>query len=73
MAEGIKNKVAIIGMGCTKFGEHFSRSHESLASEAFQEAIKDAGIKRKILTQHGFQAALTRLMWGKAPFPWQAH
>lgn len=47
MAEGIRNKVAIIGMGCTRFGEHWDRSAESLAAEAFEEAIGDAGIDKK--------------------------
>jgi acetyl-CoA C-acetyltransferase len=36
MAEGIRNKVAIVGMGCTKFGEHWDRSAESLVLEAFE-------------------------------------
>ena len=47
MAEGIRNKVAIVGMGCTKFGEHWDRSAESLVLEAFEEAMEDAGIEKK--------------------------
>ena len=47
MAEGIKDKVAIIGMGCTKFGELWDRSPESLMVEAFKEALDDAGIEKK--------------------------
>ena len=47
MAEGIKDKVAIVGMGCTKFGELWDRSPESLIIEAFTEAIEDAGIEKK--------------------------
>jgi acetyl-CoA C-acetyltransferase len=47
MAEGIKDKVAIIGMGCTKFGELWDKSAEDLIVEAFKEAIEDAGIERK--------------------------
>ena len=45
MPEGIKNKVAIIGMGCTKFGELWDKSAEDLMVDAFQEALEDAGIE----------------------------
>ena len=44
MAEGIKDKVAIIGMGCTTFGERWDMSASKLMVEAFTEAIEDAGI-----------------------------
>ncbi len=47
MSEGIKDKVAIIGMGCTKFGELWDKSAEDLMVEAFQEALEDAGIEKK--------------------------
>ena len=47
MPEGIKNKVAIIGMGCTKFGELWDRSAEDLMVDAFEEALEDAGIEKK--------------------------
>jgi acetyl-CoA C-acetyltransferase len=47
MEKGIRNKVAIIGMGCTKFGEFWDKSAEDLIFEAFQEALKDAGIEKK--------------------------
>ena len=47
MADGIKDKVAIIGMGCTTFGEHFDKSAEELIVEACMEAIQDAGINKK--------------------------
>ena len=43
----IKDKVAIIGMGCTKFGERWDADAEDLIVEAFTEAIEDAGIEPK--------------------------
>ncbi len=46
MARGIKDKVAIIGMGCTKFGERWDCGPEELIVEAFNEALADAGIDR---------------------------
>ncbi|HOJ29322.1 MAG TPA: acetyl-CoA acetyltransferase [Spirochaetota bacterium] len=47
MATGIKDKVAIIGMGCTKFGERWDADANALMVEAFNEAIADAGIDPK--------------------------
>ena len=46
MASGIKDKVAIIGMGCTRFGERWDMGAEELMVEAFQECMEDAGIER---------------------------
>jgi acetyl-CoA C-acetyltransferase len=47
MATGIKDKVAILGMGCSKFGERWDASSQDLMAEAFEEALADAGIERK--------------------------
>ncbi len=46
MATGIRDKVAILGMGCTKFGERWNDGPEELMVEAFQECIADAGIDK---------------------------
>ena len=45
MANGIKDKVAILGMGCSKFGERWDASAEDLMVEAYNEAMSDAGIE----------------------------
>jgi len=42
--ESIKDKVAIVGMGCTKFGERWDTGLNDLAIEAAYEAYADAGI-----------------------------
>jgi len=42
--ESIKDKTAIIGMGCTKFGERWDASLEDLAIESAYEAYEDAGV-----------------------------
>jgi len=49
MAEGIKDKVAIIGMGCTKFGERFDAGPQDLIVEAFVECLADAGIEKNAI------------------------
>ena len=46
MATGIRDKVAIIGMGCSRFGERWDSGTEALAVEAFSEALADAGIEK---------------------------
>lgn len=40
-------KVAIVGIGETKFGKHMDRSITDLAAEACIQAIKDAGVSHK--------------------------
>ena len=45
--ESIKDRVAIVGMGCTKFGERWDMGVEDLLVEAGYEAFRDAGIEPK--------------------------
>jgi acetyl-CoA C-acetyltransferase len=45
--ESIKDKIAIIGMGCTKFGENWEQGAEDLLIEAAHEAFADAGVEAK--------------------------
>ncbi len=47
MAEGIRDKVVILGMGCTRFGERWDMSGGDLLVESFTEAMEDAGIEKK--------------------------
>ena len=49
MATGIKDKVAILGMGCSQFGERWDVGAEELMVEAFQEALSDAGIEKNAI------------------------
>lgn len=45
----IKDKVAIIGMGCTKFGELWGKSVDDLITDAAYEACEDAGVDLKAI------------------------
>lgn len=45
MRDTLKDKVAILGAGCTRFGEHLDRSFEDLAAEAAFAALADARIQ----------------------------
>jgi len=44
MASGIRDKVAILGMGCSRFGERWDSGADELMLEAFNEALGDAGV-----------------------------
>ena len=45
--DSIKDKVAIVGMGCVKFGENWDKSLEDMIVDAAYEAFEDAGIEPK--------------------------
>ncbi|WP_270180835.1 acetyl-CoA acetyltransferase [Alkalihalobacillus sp. CinArs1] len=45
--KGIHDKVSVVGMGCTKFSEHWDKSTDDLIIEAAHEALNDAGIELK--------------------------
>ena len=43
----LKNRVAVIGVGCTAFGELYEESAEDLIFEAAGEALRDAGVESR--------------------------
>lgn len=43
-SHGIRDKVAIVGMGCTRFGERWECSTDDLLLEASQGALNSAGV-----------------------------
>ncbi len=45
-SHGIRDQVAIVGMGCTPFAEHFDRGVDDLLVEATAEALDGAGVVR---------------------------
>lgn len=45
--ESIKDKVAIVGMGCTAFGEFWNKDIDDLVIDATYEALGDAGVELK--------------------------
>jgi len=69
MAEGIKDKVAIIGMGCTRFGERWESSAEDLMVEAFVECLEDAGIEKKEIEAAYLGTHFDEVNVGKAALP----
>jgi acetyl-CoA C-acetyltransferase len=69
MASGIKDKVAIIGMGCTAFGELWDKGPEDLIVDAFEEALKDAGIERSRIGAAWIGNALDDINVGNSALP----
>ena len=45
-SHGIKDRVAIVGMGCTRFAEHWDKGLDELLLDATGEAFTSAGVTR---------------------------
>jgi len=43
--QGIKDRIAIIGMSCTKFAEHFDKGLDDLLKEAASKACQSAHVE----------------------------
>lgn len=69
MAQGIKDKVAILGMGCSKFGERWDASPEDLMLEAYNEAMADAGIAPEQLGAAWFSTHMDDVGTGRGGTP----
>ena len=69
MASGIRDKVAILGMGCSKFGERWDKDAEDLMVEAYEEALGDAGIETKQIGAAWLSTALEEQHVGKSGVP----
>lgn len=69
MPRGIKDKVAIIGMGCSKFGERWDCGPEELMVEAYLEAMEDAGIDATQLDAAWFSTHNDDIGTGKGGTP----
>jgi acetyl-CoA C-acetyltransferase len=69
MASGIRDKVAILGMGCSKFGERWDADAEDLIVEAYEEALADAGIETKQIEAAWFATAIEEQHVGKSGVP----
>jgi len=45
-SHGIRDRVAIVGMGCTTFGEHWDKSLDDLIVEVSEETFSSAGVTK---------------------------
>ena len=69
MASGIRDKVAVLGMGCSKFGERWNDNAEGLMVESFSEALADAGIETDQIGAAWFSTAIEEQHVGKSGIP----
>ncbi|MBL4826925.1 MAG: acetyl-CoA acetyltransferase [Spongiibacteraceae bacterium] len=69
MAIGIKDKVAILGMGCSRFGERWDVGPEELMVEAYNEAMQDAGITPEQLDAGWFSTHMEDVGTGRGGIP----
>ena len=69
MASGIRDKVAVLGMGCSKFGERWDAGPDELMVEAYLEAMADAGIEPTQLDAAWFSTHIAEVGTGKGGTP----
>ena len=69
MPQGIRDKVAILGMGCSKFGERWDMDADDLMVEAYAEALSDAGIETKEIDAAWLATAIEEQHVGKSAVP----
>lgn len=69
MPQGIRDKVAILGMGCSKFGERWDMDASDLMVEAYSEAMADAGIETKQIDAAWLATAIEEQHVGKSAVP----
>ncbi len=58
-SHGIKDRVAIVGMGCTKFAEHWDKSSDDLVIDATNEAFASTGVGKQDIDAYWLGTAQT--------------
>src|SRR2546429_1830746 len=53
MSLDLRTRVAVVGVGCTPFGELYEKSPEDLLCDAVDEALADAGCERERIEAAG--------------------
>ena len=58
-SHGIKDKVAIVGMGCTPFREHWDKGADDLLIDAFEETVASCGVTKADIDAYWLGTAQT--------------
>ena len=66
---GVRDKVAMIGMGCTKFDEHWDKDIKDLIVEACYEAFEDAGVEPKDIQAAWWSSAMGGFLGRSLAYP----
>lgn len=69
MPSGLKDKVAILGMGCSRFGERWDVGPEELMVEAYSEALSASGIDPTEIDAAWYSSHYDDIGAGKAGTP----
>lgn len=69
MPSGLKDKVAILGMGCSRFGERWDMGPEELMVEAYSEALIASGIDPTEIDAAWYSSHYDDIGAGKAGTP----
>jgi acetyl-CoA C-acetyltransferase len=69
MANGIKDKAAIVGMGCSRFGERWDCGTEQLLMEAFTEALADSGLEKRAIGAAWLGSCFDKVNIGNSAIP----
>jgi acetyl-CoA C-acetyltransferase len=69
VALGIRDRVVILGMGCSRFGERWDADAENLMVEAFTEAQRDSGIEVADIDAAWFATCQEENSVGKSSIP----
>lgn len=69
MASGIRDKVAILGMGCAKFGERWDVDSDALIVEAVSEALADAAVEATQIDAAWLSVAMDAVNTGPSAIP----
>jgi acetyl-CoA C-acetyltransferase len=56
-SHGIRDRVAIVGMGCTPFGEHWDKGLDDLIVDASMETFASAGVTKEDVDAYWFGTA----------------
>ena len=69
MPSGIRDRVAIIGMGCSRFGERWESGADDLMVEAYLEAIADAKVDTPQIDAAWYSTHIDEIGMGKGGLP----
>jgi acetyl-CoA C-acetyltransferase len=58
-SHGIRDRVAIVGMGCTPFAEHWDKGLDDLIVDACSETFTSAGVQKDDIDAYWFGTALS--------------
>ena len=72
-SHGIKDRVAIVGMGCTPFGEHWNKGTDDLLIDAAEDTFESAGVTKDDIDAYWLGTAMSGMSGMALARPLQLH